>query len=261
MTNVTHGAHLLDTTRQAWLRSRFMAIGVVMTLLLWHLVTRSSDSMLHAFGVSETLGAGRRLLANQRFWEGLLASLKRLGGGLAIAAGFGIPVGLLVGFFRAGHEMTYVPFQFLRMISPLSWTPVAIILLGIGSGPVYFLVAIAAVWPIILNTAAGVNAAEPRWIEAARCLGAGDFQILRYVLGRASLPHILVGLQLALGVAWIVLVPAEMLGVASGLGYMILDFRDVNDYSSIMALIIAIGFVGLALDLPHRLAVRWASWL
>jgi NitT/TauT family transport system permease protein len=177
-----------------------------------------------------------------------------------MAALVGVPVGLAIGYFSWCNELTYVPFQVLRMISPLSWTPVAIILLGVGSAPVYFLVAIAAVWPIILNTAAGVRAAEPGWLDAARCLGAGDSQLLRFVLIRAALPHIITGLQLATGVAWIVLVPAEMLGVASGLGYMILDFRDVNDYSSIMALILVIGALGLLLDWPYRLAGRWARW-
>lgn len=243
-----------------WSRSRVFLLGVALSALAWHVFTRHPGSSLRAFGLAETLEAAARLLHSGRFWAGLVESLKRLAGGLALAAAVGIPLGLLVGYSRRSHELTYVPFQILRMISPLSWTPVAIILLGIGSGPVYFLVAIAAVWPIILNTAAGVKAAEPQWLEAARCMGAGDLALLRYVLTRAALPHILVGLQLAMGVAWIVLVPAEMLGVASGLGYMILDFRDVNDYPSIMALIITIGFVGLALDLPARLAVRWVSW-
>lgn len=239
--------------RRAWL----VIGGALAAGVTWHLATLHS---LHAFGPVATLRALPVLLASGRFWSGILATMERLIGGLLIAAIAGIPTGLAIGYAAWANEATYIPFQILRMISPLSWTPVAIILFGVGSGPAYFLVAIAAVWPIILNTAAGVRSAEPLWLDAARCLGATDYRLLRHVLLRAALPHIVVGMQLALGVAWIVIVPAEMLGVASGLGYMILDFRDVNDYASIMALILVIGLLGLALDWPHRVAVRWASW-
>ncbi len=200
------------------------------------------------------------LVDNSRYWKGILETMTRLLFGLLIAVIIGIPFGLLIGYFIIAHQLTYISFQFLRMISPLSWTPVAIILFGIGSGPVYFLIAIAAVWPVIINTAAGVKGANKQWVEIARCLGANDFTVIKNVLIKAALPSVLTGIQLALGVAWIVLVPAEMLGVSSGLGYMILDFRDVNDYGAIMAIIITIGFLGLATDLPLRWALRTVSW-
>ena len=234
--------------------------GILVAIGLWTVLTSDADGQLHAFGPASTAAAGVKLLLNGHFWQGVWESLLRLGGGLLVAAAVGIPVGLAIGKYSRLRRLTYAPFQVLRMVSPLSWTPVAIILLGIGSGPVYFLVAVAAVWPVILNTAAGVEATNRHWIEAARVQGAGELQLFRHVLIRSALPHILLGIQLALGIGWVVLVPAEMLGVASGLGYMILDFRDVNDYASIMALILAIGLIGLALDLPHRKAVEWASW-
>jgi NitT/TauT family transport system permease protein len=230
----------------------FYIIGCLCGLLLWWLVSHSAYSPLYRFNPLSTCSALLALFANGRFWQGLWETLVRLLGGLSIAAFVGIPLGLLTGYFSAARQLTYIPFQFLRMISPLSWTPVAIILFGIGSAPVYFLVSIAAVWPIMINTATGVISADKEWLELARCLGANDWQTLRHIVVRATLPSILVGLQLALGVAWIVIIPAEMLGVASGLGYMILDFRDVNDYASIMALIIVIGILGLCLDLPLR---------
>jgi NitT/TauT family transport system permease protein len=233
-------------------------VGAVTALACWYLLTRSLG-MLRAFGPAETFSALPRLLAHGRFWVSLFQSLERLLGGLALAAVIGIPVGIAVGYLRWFAGASYVPFQVIRMVSPLSWAPVAIILFGVGSAPVYFLITIAALWPIVLNTAAGVRSAEPQWIDAAKCLGAGRLDILRFVILRAALPNILTGIQLALGVGWIVLVPAEMLGVASGLGYLILDFRDVNDYASIMSLIVVIGGLGLLIDWPTRVAVRWAS--
>ena len=231
-----------------------------MVLFLWWFFTKSPDSNLYRFHPHATFEALRDLVFNVRYWQGISETMIRLIGGLSIAILIGIPVGLLIGYFIIAHQLTYISFQFLRMISPLSWTPVAIILFGIGSGPVYFLVAIAAVWPVIINTAAGVRTANKQWIEVAQCLGANDWGVIRNILVRASLPSVLTGIQLALGVAWIVLVPAEMLGVSSGLGYMILDFRDVNDYGSIMGIIITIGVLGLASDLPLRAALKAVSW-
>ena len=235
-------------------------LGICITIVVWWVATKFGGESLAKFAPDLTASALREQLSNGRFWEGVWATLQRLGVGLGIAFIIGFPVGLAVGYSPRANQLSYVSFQFLRMISPLSWTPVAIILLGLGSEPVYFLISIAAVWPIIINTAAGVRAADAQWIEVVRCLGAGHWEILRHVLIRAALPNVLVGLQLALGVAWIVIVPAEMLGVSSGLGYMILDFRDVNDYASIMAVIVVIGLIGVMLDLPLRTAIRRASW-
>lgn len=238
----------------------YYVLGCLASGLVWWLLSQSIDSPLHRFNPVDTWSALVSLAATAKFWQGLAESLQRLAVGIGLAAIIGIPIGVIIGYSSLAFELTYIPFQFVRMISPLSWTPVAIILLGIGSGPVYFLVFIAAIWPIILNTAAGVRAADQQWLEVAQCLGAGHWQTIRFVLIRSTLPHLLVGLQLALGVAWIVLVPAEMLGVASGLGYMILDARDINDYASIMALIVIIGILGICLDLPLKMLSKKISF-
>ena len=242
------------------LESQFLgALGVFGFCFMWWLVTESTDSSIGRFGPQATVVGLKQIVVSPRFWQGLLESLKRLLGGLLIAACIGVPLGVFVGYSRWVQSFTYLPFQFLRMISPLSWTPVAIILLGIGAAPVYFLVSVASIWPIIINTSAGVRNVDPKLKEVAQCLGAKDLEIILYVVARSALPSVIVGLQLALGIAWIVLVPAEMLGVASGLGYMILDFRDVNDYGAITALIVIIGFLGVLLDLPLRLMVARLS--
>ncbi|MEM7103042.1 MAG: ABC transporter permease [Bacteroidota bacterium] len=246
--------------RLNWYNISIYLSGIVLMFVLWWLFTMDSSSSLHRFNPKGTFVAFGELLNNPRYWESVLETMKRLIGGLAIATVIGIPLGLITGYFLRLHQLTYVPFQFIRMISPLSWTPVAIIVFGIGSGPVYFLISIAAVWPVLLNTAAGVHAADKLWVQVARSLGANDRGILKHILLRASLPHVLTGIQLALGVSWIVLVPAEMLGVSSGLGYMILDYRDINGYDSIMAIILTIGMLGLLTDLPLRRLVKHFRW-
>ncbi len=238
----------------------FYTIGVAALFLIWYFFTTDVESSLYRFNPRDTFIAFGELLGSEHYWESVGVTMWRLFVGLGIAILIGIPVGLLTGYFTRLHQSTYVPFQFLRMISPLSWTPVAIILFGIGSGPVYFLIAIAAVWPVIINTAAGVHAADKQWVQVAKVLGADDKGVLRHVLLRASLPSLITGIQLALGVSWIVLVPAEMLGVASGLGYMILDYRDINGYDFIMAVILTIGILGLMTDVPLRILLKYFRW-
>ena len=142
------------------------------------------------------------------------------------------------------------------MISPLSWMPLAVMAFGIGDQPVYFLLAVGAVWPIMLNTAAGVHAMNRQWIRLANSLCASRAETIRLVILPAISPQVLTGLRLALGVVWVVLVPAEMLGVSSGLGYFVLDTRDRLAYSELMAAILVIGLIGFALDSLIKLLIR-----
>jgi NitT/TauT family transport system permease protein len=147
-------------------------------------------------------------------------------------------------FARASSPL----FQFMRMISPLSWMPIAVMVLGVGNAPVYFLLAFAAVWPILLNTATGVGQLDKNWLLLSQSLSATRSElVLRLVLPGIT-AHILTGVRLAIGIIWIVLVPAEMLGVTAGLGYFILDTRDRLAYDELMAGILVIGLIGFLLD-------------
>lgn len=176
-------------------------------------------------------------------------SLWRLLVGLAVATVIGVPVGLLIGLSTRIEQATSPVVQFLRMISPLSWTPIAIAVFGIGNQPVYFLVAAAAVWPIMLNTVSGVHAIDRGFLDVARSFHATRVEQLRVVIVPAVRDHIRTGLRVGLGTAWIVLVPAEMLGVRSGLGYQILNARDQLAYDQVVAVILVIGVLGFAVDL------------
>jgi NitT/TauT family transport system permease protein len=145
------------------------------------------------------------------------------------------------------------------MISPLSWMPIAIMIFGIGDQPVYFLLCMGAVWPIILNTAAGVRNLDPGWLMLAQSMSASRLEMLLRVVLPGILGSILTGTRLAIGMIWVLLVPCEMLGVTSGLGYFILDTRDRLAYSELMAVIVLIGILGYLLDsLARSLQRRWA---
>ncbi|WP_328702853.1 ABC transporter permease [Arenibaculum pallidiluteum] len=185
-------------------------------------------------------------------------SLRRVLVGLAIALAVGVPVGIAVGLIGALNAATSPAFQFLRMISPLSWMPIAVMAFGVGDRPIYFLLAFAAVWPILLNTAEGVRRLEPSWLALATSRAATRWEMLRHVILPGVLGHALVGLRLAIGVVWVVLVPCEMLGVSAGLGYFILDTRDRPACSELMAMVIVIGLLGFLLDAAARWLYRLA---
>jgi NitT/TauT family transport system permease protein len=186
--------------------------------------------------------------------------LYRIAVGLSVAIAIGIPLGILVGYFAKLNLFSNTVFQFVRMTSPLAWMPLAIIVFGVGNRPVCFLIAVAAVWPIMINTAHAVRSVSPIWVKVVRMLGGNTWSVLRWSVIPGIIPDILNGLRISIGISWIILVPAEMLGVSSGLGYYILDARDRFDYGELMAVILVIGFFGFISDFLVRLAQRKLSW-
>lgn len=230
-------------------------LGLGIGLSLWWISIHefgTESVMATRFTPEKTLEALRQLIGESEIWNHAGASLHRVGLGLSLALIAGIPIGLMVGSLQIFNHLTSVSFQFLRMISPLSWMPVAVMVLGVGEAPVVFLIAFAAVWPIILNVAAGVRAIDPMWHTLAKSMGANRRETLFHVTIPAIAPHLLTGIRLAIGLIWVVLVPAEMLGVNAGLGYFILDTRDRMAYAELMATIILIGFLGFLLDYVSR---------
>jgi len=234
--------------------------GLLCLLLLWWLGVHlfgQADGLSARFSPEATLASLVELLGRAELYEHVLVSLKRILVGLSLALLIGVPLGLLIGSYRHLEAATTPAFQFLRMISPLSWMPVVV--MGVGDQPIYFLLAFAAVWPILLNTVAGVRQLDPRWLQLSRSLSATRWETLRKVILPGVLGHVLTGVRLSIGILWIVLVPCEMLGVSAGLGYFILDTRDRLAYSELMAMVLLIGVLGFALDAFARgLHRRWA---
>jgi NitT/TauT family transport system permease protein len=184
----------------------------------------------------------------------------RLGTGLFIAAVIGVPLGILVGLSKRFREISHSPFQFIRMISPLAWMPLAVLVFPAWNWAIVYLIVIAAVWPVTYATAAGLAKLDPAWYKVARNLGAKRSQILKEIILPAIAFDIFSGLRLALGVAWIVIVPAELLGVTSGLGYAIKDARETVDYSYLTAMVVTIGVIGFALDSIFVALINRYSW-
>lgn len=236
--------------------------GLLAALVLWHLgvqLAAESRPFMASFAPLQALQSLYLLLQDPRLWEHLLVSLQRVAIGLFYAVLIGVPLGILSGVSRHFSAATGPLFQFLRMVSPLSWMPIAVMLLGVGDAPVYFLLAFAAMWPILLNTAAGVHLMDKNWLLLARSLSATRLELLWHIILPGITAHLLTGIRLAIGIIWIVLVPAEMLGVSAGLGYFILDTRDRLAYDELMAGILLIGLLGFLLDyLARRLHRLWS---
>lgn len=226
-------------------------LGLLILLLAWALgawYMQKSIPIAESLAPLNTVEALYRLIVSHEIFPHIVSSLKRVGVGLLIALLLGVPIGLLLGLSPVMERISSGSFQLLRMISPLSWMPVVVMVFGIGDAPIYFLLCFSAVWPIILNTAVGVKSIDPQWLKLAKTLSATRFELLRKIIFPAVLIHIGTGLRLAIGVVWIVLVPCEMLGVNEGLGYFILDTRDRFAYDELMAAILVIGILGWLLD-------------
>lgn len=231
--------------------------GCLIFILIWViagqiLLSFPDYSQFYGFHPIATTKAFFQLLHSDQFWQAVTASLRRVLVGLSFAFVIGVPAGILIGYYDRIWMLTNIPIQFLRMVSPLSWMPIAILILPTFEKAIYFLITMACVWPIILNTAQGVNRINPQIIAMAKNQGARDIQMLLRVILPSAFPFIIVGLRMALGISWIILVPAEFLGISSGLGYSINDARDTLEYDRLLALVVAIGFIGLFLDTTVR---------
>jgi NitT/TauT family transport system permease protein len=239
--------------------------GLLILAVLWgiggHLIASDPKTANFAgFGLLPTLKALPELWNMGKLQAATHASGYRLGMGLLIAIAVGIPVGIIMGRVTWFRKLTDSPFQFLRMISPLSWMPITVLVFSAWDHSIIFLVAFASVWPVIYQTAAGLAKVDPAWFKVARNLGAKPSQMLTQIILPAISFDIFTGIRLALGVAWVVLVPAELLGVTSGLGYAIKDARETLSYDHLTAMVLTIGIIGYLLDTICALLIKRFSW-
>jgi len=203
------------------------------------------------------------LVRDGTLWEHIGASLLRVGTGFALAVAFAVPLGLWMGWVRGAFVTLNPLFQILRPISPIAWIPIAILWFGVGDASPIYLIFISSVFPMIVQTTSGVHTIEKRYLWAAENFGVSRYTLFSQVVIPAVLPQIIVGMRVGLGVAWLVVVAAEMIALHSGLGYLIIDSRNAgNRYDLVIAGMIIIGLIGLMLDGAMRLleelkSVRW----
>jgi NitT/TauT family transport system permease protein len=211
------------------------------------------DEVGRAFAISARSG---------RLFEDILASLYRVAWGFASAVTTAIPLGLLIGDSAAVRGALLPWINFFRSLSPIAWIPFAIVWFGIGDPPAIFLIVLATFFQVALATAAASAAVPGVYYRVARELGLGGAAVLFRVTLPAILPHLLTALRVAAGVAWMVVVAAEMIAVRSGLGFLIIDARNGLRMDLVVCGMITVGAIGIVLDLAFaRLAridsVRW----
>jgi ABC-type nitrate/sulfonate/bicarbonate transport system permease component len=189
------------------------------------------------------------------------ASAQRVVVGYLLSALIGVVLGVLIGYFRLFGRLFEPLIHILRPIPATAWVPLSLVFFGFGYRGAIFLVALGAFFPIVVNTIEGVRGANQSLVRVGRMLGAGDLRLLRYFIGPASLPSIFVGLRLGMGIAWVLVVVAELLSVKTGIGYTLIDAYSFGRYDVIIAAMVTLGALGFASDRVivaiQRATLRW----
>ena len=238
-----------------------LVVGLIF-LAAWHVAVRVSGTDIFPTPMEVLRGLGE--LARQGLLlRYIVASLFRVSWGFGLAVLVGVPLGLVLGWFKLAFT-AFNPFiQILRPISPIAWIPVAILWFGVKDSAPIFLIFLASVFPITVSAMAAVQNMQQVYLRAAQNFGLSGLPLFRRVILPAALPQIITGIRIALGVAWLVVVAAEMIAVNSGLGYLIIDARNAGKrYDLVVAGMVMIGLIGLVLDLLVRQLekfdeVRW----
>jgi NitT/TauT family transport system permease protein len=234
----------------------------VLLLAVWHYSVVFTATKVFPSPMNVKTGVVE-LLHKHVLWADIGDSLRRVALGFGAAVLVGIPFGLWLGWSTAANQVFNPVLQILRPISPIAWIPVAIIFFGVGDRAAIFLIFLASFFPIVVACVTGVDSVPPVLRSAGRNFGLSTPQLLKRVIFPAALPQILIGVRIALGIAWLVVVAAEMIAVDSGLGYLVIDSRNSGKrYDLVVAAMLMIGVIGLALDFSFRRvekikSVRW----
>jgi NitT/TauT family transport system permease protein len=245
-----------------WERFVWPLLALSAALALWYFSVRWSGTKVFPSPL-EVEKAMVELFHKHVLWNDIVDSLRRVAIGFGTAAALGIPLGLILGWYPAANQVVNPVIQILRPISPLAWIPVTILLFGIGDHAATSLIFLGAFFPITVACVDGVANVPSVYRRAGRNFGLKPMQLLARVVFPAALPQIIVGLRIALGIAWLVVVAAEMVAVDSGLGYLVIDSRNSGKrYDLVVAAMLLIGVLGLGLDLLFRSveqfkSVRW----
>ncbi len=219
-------------------------------IALWAAVVRVGDfspALLPSpLAVAAAFGA---LVRDGTLWPHIGSSLYRFFIGYLLSITAGALGGLLLGWYRRAFDYIAPVMHFLRPIAPVAWMPFIVLLLGIGDVPAIVIIFLAGFFPVLLSTAAAVRHLDPVYRKVAANYGIGEPEILWKIVFPAIFPAVANSLHIALGCAWIFLVSGEMIGAQSGLGFMIIDARNNMRTDVLLAAMVAIGAIGLLLDM------------
>jgi len=233
--------------------------GVVTVIAIWGLVVQVTDSPIIP-GPWAVARAIHELAVKGLLFKYAVASLFRVTWGYLLAVTIGVPLGLMLGWYKRIGRAFNPTVQVLRPISPLAWIPLAILWLGVGDGSAVLIIFLGSFFPMVMTGMNAVRNVTPTHINAGRNFGLSAWRFMWSVLFPAVTPQIIAGMRLTFGIAWLVVVAAEMIAVNSGLGFLIVDARNAgNRYDLIVAGMVLIGTIGLLLDVAMRRLERLES--
>lgn len=189
----------------------------------------------------------------------LLTSLRRVLTGFLLGSAIAIPLGVLIGLSEVVAKAVDPFIQILRPVSPLAWLPLGLALMRDSEKTALFVIAITSIWPTLINTKFGVSNVDPTYLNVARTLGASRWRTISKVILPAAAPSIVAGLRISLGIAWLVIVAAEIL-LSGGIGYFVWNEWNNLKITSIITAILIVGLVGLIMDRLFGLLQNWVSF-
>ncbi len=239
------------------------SLAFVVVLAVWQAVKWISGWSVAVFPSPLEAAEGMwELIANGTLLKHAVASLYRVTWGYYSAVVVGFPLGIVLGWWKGAQLAANTLIQFLRPISPLAWIPLAVLWFGIGDKPAVFLIFLSSFFPLLVSTITAVNHIRPIYFQVAANFNFSSLETATKVIIPAILPEVLPALRISLGIAWLVVVAAEMIAVKSGLGYLILDSRNALRMDFVMDAMIAIGIIGVVLDrvISQLMKIRSLSW-
>jgi nitrate/nitrite transport system permease protein len=231
------------------------AFGVLMMIAVWSLISYQSPNLP---GPLKTWHSAVELFSDPFYNNGpndmgvgwnIFNSLKRVALGFGMAAIIGIPVGFIIGRFNFANRMTAPIISLLKPVSPLAWLPIGLLVFKAANPAAIWVIFISAIWPMIINTAVGVSKVPQDYMNVAKVLNLSEWKIFTKILFPFALPYMMTGVRLSIGVAWLVIVAAEMLTGGVGIGFWVWDEWNNLNVEHIIIAIFIVGIVGLLLEL------------
>jgi nitrate/nitrite transport system permease protein len=241
-------------------------LGLLLFVVLWAVIANSGGKIP---GPGETWTSAVELFSDPFYNNGpndqgigwnILNSLYRVGIGFGFAALIGIPLGFMIGRFAFLSQMMSPIISLLRPVSPLAWLPIGLLILQKAEPASIWVIFISSIWPMVLNTAAGVQRIPQDYMNVARVLNLSEFKVFTKILFPAVLPYVLTGVRLSIGVAWLVIVAAEMLTGGIGIGFWVWDEWNNLNVAHIIIAIFVVGIVGLLLEQGLMLVAKRFSY-
>ena len=235
------------------------AAGVLLLLGVWSLVATSGLMPRHFLPAPwEVLGRiielSKAPFAGHYYHEHMLASIGRFLMGWAIAICVGVPLGLLMGWYRLLDDIVTPLFDAIRFVAPLAWVPLAALWFGTGIGGPLLIIFVGSFAPCVISAYRGARLVDKRFVEAGQTMGANSFQMMRHILLPGAFPSIIAGLRVSAGLGWQSLVGSELIVVGAGLGYLMVQGQGNLSTTTVMAGMIGIGIVGFIIDIALRAA-------